>query len=68
MAKKKIRFLKSPTGAYGYAYSKGDEVEVDIEQGIIDDMQKHGYIEMLESAKAPAKKASVTKARTAKKK
>lgn len=31
MKKRKVEFLKSPTGKYGLAYNKGEQVELDPE-------------------------------------
>lgn len=63
----KVRFLKSPTGRFGLAYSAGDVGY--ISASLAEQAQKEGYIEMLgnqgaiiETADRPQQYAKVEKA------
>lgn len=49
MAKQKIKFLKSPTGAYGLAYSAGDQATIEAKQADI--LVKEKFAEKVKAKK-----------------
>lgn len=44
---KKVKFLKSPTGKYGLAYSAGDETYIS-DADVADEMVSSGFAEVVE--------------------